>query len=126
MWRSDPQTIDLQETPHPKVASFVRATQLHKWRHACTMVDANLNVYKSIIYNLFVHFQSLHNSAQFCTIAPARVRSNLSGSGLRATGGREPRQVRKEATVVISPVCRGLPGAWQARLTHVSGHRQKI
>ena len=38
----------------------------------------------------------------------------LSGSGLRATGGCKPRQVRKGATVVAYPVCRGSPGAWRA------------
>src|ERR1035437_4691477 len=38
----------------------------------------------------------------------------LSGSGLRATGGRKPRQVRKEATVAVRFVCRGLPGAWHS------------
>ena len=37
----------------------------------------------------------------------------LSGLGLRATGGCKPRQVRKEATVAVRFVCRGLPGAWQ-------------
>src|ERR1035437_1865434 len=37
----------------------------------------------------------------------------LSGLGLRATDGCKPRQVRKEATVVVRFVCRGLPGAWQ-------------
>ena len=36
----------------------------------------------------------------------------LSGLGLRAMGGRKPRQVRKEATVAVRFVCRGLPGAW--------------
>ena len=36
----------------------------------------------------------------------------LSGLGLRATDGCKPRQVRKEATVVVRFVCRGLPGAW--------------
>src|ERR1019366_3922483 len=36
----------------------------------------------------------------------------FSGLGLRATDGRKPRQVRKEATVVVRFVCRGLPGAW--------------
>src|ERR1039457_7280483 len=36
----------------------------------------------------------------------------LSGSGLRATGGRKPPQARKEATVAVRFVCRGLPGAW--------------
>src|ERR1035441_8393048 len=34
----------------------------------------------------------------------------LSGLGLRATDGCKPRQVRKEATVVVRFVCRGLPG----------------
>ncbi len=38
--------------------------------------------------------------------------SFLSGLGLRATDGCKPRQVRKEATVVVRFVCRGLPGAW--------------
>ena len=32
------------------------------------------------------------------------------GSGLRATDGRKPRQIRKEATVVVRFVCRGSPG----------------
>ncbi len=36
----------------------------------------------------------------------------LSGLGLRATDGCKPRQVRKEATVAVRFVCRGLPGAW--------------
>ena len=40
------------------------------------------------------------------------LRWNLSGLGLRATDGRKPRQVRKEATVVVRFVCRGFPGAW--------------
>jgi hypothetical protein len=54
----------------------------------------------------------------------------LSGLGLRATDGCKPRQVRKEATVVVRFVCRGLPGAWQIRPTgfrtptlHVPSHR---
>ena len=38
----------------------------------------------------------------------------LSGLGLRAMGGRKPRQVRKEATVAVRLVCRGSPGAWRA------------
>jgi len=40
------------------------------------------------------------------------ARIEFPGSGLRATGGREPRQVRKEATVMVRLVCRGSPGAW--------------
>jgi DNA polymerase III subunit gamma/tau len=39
----------------------------------------------------------------------------IPGSGLRAAGCRKPRQVRKEATVVVLPVCRGSPGAWFIR-----------
>ena len=34
----------------------------------------------------------------------------ISGLGLRAMGSCKPRQVRKEATVVVIPVCRGSPG----------------
>src|SRR5689334_14980478 len=48
----------------------------------------------------------------------------LSGLGLRATGGCKPRQVRKEATVAVRFVCRGLPGAWHLpHSLHVPGHR---
>jgi hypothetical protein len=43
---------------------------------------------------------------------PTCYDSSLSGLGLRATDGCKPRQVRKEATVVVRFVCRGLPGAW--------------
>ncbi len=31
-------------------------------------------------------------------------------AGSRATAGREPRQVRKEATAAADDVCRGVPG----------------
>src|SRR4051812_27446831 len=39
--------------------------------------------------------------------------NRLSGIGTRATQSRQPRQVRKEATVTGSCVCSGRPGAWR-------------
>src|SRR3954464_6647311 len=38
--------------------------------------------------------------------------NRTSGIGTRATQSRQPRQVRKEATVTGSCVCSGRPGAW--------------
>jgi len=40
------------------------------------------------------------------------IKSSLSGIGTRATQSRQPRQVRKEATVTGSCVCSGPPGIW--------------
>jgi len=37
----------------------------------------------------------------------------MSGIGTRATQSRQPRQVRKEATVTGQCVCSGRPGAWR-------------
>jgi len=54
--------------------------------------------------------------------------SNGSGVGSRATQSRQPRQVRKEATVTGSCVCSGFPGVWLFYIlsfSQVAKRRQK-
>jgi hypothetical protein len=81
------------------------------WRRTYAQIQAVLLMNRVGIHFCAVH-PALGHPGQSQT-EPCYDRG-LSGLGLRATDGCKPRQVRKEATVVVRFVCRGLPGAWHS------------